>query len=168
VALDRPGVAVLDVQIPRMSGIEATRRIRVESPDVRLLILTAYDDDPYIFAPLQAGASGQLLQLVGELCISYSGDAGCWLYEDCQSQEARGTVKMKVRLPPDNLHWIIGSQRDSASVPGVRPWASSLPDSASSQVLTTGLAPPFCASFLAQSAGKNARLESRRIALPER
>jgi DNA-binding NarL/FixJ family response regulator len=57
-----PDVAVLDIQMPGTSGIEATRRIKAEHPDVRVLVLTAYDDDPYIFALLQAGASGYILK----------------------------------------------------------------------------------------------------------
>ena len=62
VAEHQPHVAVLDIQMPGMTGIEATRRIKAEHPEVRVLVLTAYDDDPYIFALLQAGASGYLLK----------------------------------------------------------------------------------------------------------
>jgi DNA-binding NarL/FixJ family response regulator len=62
VAEHQPDVAVLDVQMPGVSGIEATRRIKAEHPGVRVLVLTAYDDDPYIFALLQAGASGYILK----------------------------------------------------------------------------------------------------------
>ena len=57
-----PDVALLDIQMPNMTGIEATRRIKAQHPDVRVLVLTAYDDDPYIFALLQAGASGYVLK----------------------------------------------------------------------------------------------------------
>jgi DNA-binding NarL/FixJ family response regulator len=62
VAEHQPDVAVLDIQMPIVGGIEATRRIKAAHPDVRVLILTAYDDDPYIFALLQAGASGYVLK----------------------------------------------------------------------------------------------------------
>jgi len=65
VAQHEPDVAVLDVQMPGLSGIEATRRIKAERPGVRVLILTAYDDDPYIFALLQAGATGYILKTAG-------------------------------------------------------------------------------------------------------
>ncbi|OGO42913.1 MAG: DNA-binding response regulator [Chloroflexi bacterium RBG_16_57_9] len=61
-AQHQPQVTVLDIQMPRMNGIEATRRIKAEHPQVRVLILTAYDDDPYIFASLQAGASGYAMK----------------------------------------------------------------------------------------------------------
>jgi len=57
-----PDVAVLDIQMPGLSGIEATRQIKARFPQVRVLILTAYDEEPYVLALLQAGASGYLLK----------------------------------------------------------------------------------------------------------
>ncbi len=62
VAAQRPDVAVFDIQMPQLNGLEATRRVKQQRPETRVLILTAYDDDPYIFAALQAGASGYLLK----------------------------------------------------------------------------------------------------------
>ncbi|MGE5250129.1 MAG: response regulator [Bacteroidota bacterium] len=58
----KPDVAVLDIQMPGASGIEVTRWVRAHLPDVGVLILTAYDDDPYIMAVLQAGANGYVLK----------------------------------------------------------------------------------------------------------
>lgn len=58
----QPDVMVMDVRMPKMSGVEATRRIKAESPEVRVLVLTAHDDDEYVFALLQAGANGYLLK----------------------------------------------------------------------------------------------------------
>ncbi len=59
---EHPDVAVVDIQMPRLNGLEATRQIRRDCPEVRVLILTAYEEDPYIFAAIQAGASGYLLK----------------------------------------------------------------------------------------------------------
>lgn len=58
----RPDVAVLDIQMPKSSGIEVTRWVRAHLPEVGVLILTAYDDDPYVMAVLQAGANGYVLK----------------------------------------------------------------------------------------------------------
>lgn len=58
----KPDVAVLDIQMPKASGIEVTRWVRSHMPDVGVLILTAYDDDPYVMAVLQAGANGYVLK----------------------------------------------------------------------------------------------------------
>ncbi len=58
----RPDVAVLDIRMPGMTGVEAARRIKDRFPDTRILILTAYDDDPYVFALLEAGADGYVLK----------------------------------------------------------------------------------------------------------
>ena len=58
----KPDVAVLDIQMPKASGIEVTRWLRTHLPEVGVLILTAYDDDPYVMAVLQAGANGYVLK----------------------------------------------------------------------------------------------------------
>jgi DNA-binding NarL/FixJ family response regulator len=58
----QPDVAVLDIQMPKASGIEVTRWVRAYAPQVGVLILTAYDDDPYVLAVLQAGANGYVLK----------------------------------------------------------------------------------------------------------
>ena len=58
----KPDVAVLDIQMPKASGIDVTRWVRASQPAVGVLILTAYDDDPYVMAVLQAGANGYVLK----------------------------------------------------------------------------------------------------------
>ncbi|MEW5828355.1 MAG: response regulator transcription factor [Chloroflexota bacterium] len=59
---ERPDVAVLDIQMPKATGIEVTRWARTNARGVGILILTAYDDDPYVMAVLQAGANGYVLK----------------------------------------------------------------------------------------------------------
>ncbi|MGC9396718.1 MAG: response regulator [Anaerolineae bacterium] len=61
----QPDVAVLDIRMPEVTGVEATQRIKAHFPDVKVLILTSYDDDPYVFALLQAGADGYVLKTAG-------------------------------------------------------------------------------------------------------
>lgn len=60
----KPDVALLDVSMPRMDGIEATKQIKALCPSVAVLVLSAYDDDQFIFGLLEAGAAGYLLKSV--------------------------------------------------------------------------------------------------------
>ena len=57
-----PDVVVMDVRMPGMSGVDATKAIKAAHPEVSVLVLTAHDDDEYVFALLQAGANGYLLK----------------------------------------------------------------------------------------------------------
>jgi two-component system, NarL family, response regulator LiaR len=57
-----PDVAIIDIGMPRLNGIEATRRIKAAHPHVGVLALTVHDDDQYVFALLDAGAAGYLLK----------------------------------------------------------------------------------------------------------
>jgi NarL family two-component system response regulator LiaR len=60
----RPDVAIIDIAMPKVDGIEATRQIKALYPTVAVLILTAYDDDQFVFGLLEAGAAGYLLKSV--------------------------------------------------------------------------------------------------------
>ena len=54
----KPDVAVLDVSMPRLTGLHAARQIRSQNPDVHVLMLSMHDDDAYFFEALEAGAAG--------------------------------------------------------------------------------------------------------------
>jgi DNA-binding NarL/FixJ family response regulator len=58
----KPDVAVMDIQMPLKCGIEVTRWIRSNRLSIGVLVLTAYDDEPYVLAVLQAGANGYVLK----------------------------------------------------------------------------------------------------------
>ena len=65
----QPDVVLMDIAMPKLNGIEATKQIKARCPGIAVLVLTAYDNDQYIFALLEAGAAGYLLKNVrgGEL-----------------------------------------------------------------------------------------------------
>ncbi|HEY7076390.1 MAG TPA: response regulator transcription factor [Solirubrobacteraceae bacterium] len=80
-ARTRPDVVLMDIRMPRLDGIGATRRIRARPDAPRVLVLTTYDLDEYVFDALKAGASGFLLkdapadQLVAGIRVVAAGDA---------------------------------------------------------------------------------------------
>lgn len=58
----QPDVIVMDIHLPELTGVEATRRIRHDYPEIRILVLTAYDEPAYVHALLDAGADGFILK----------------------------------------------------------------------------------------------------------
>jgi DNA-binding NarL/FixJ family response regulator len=62
VAKKEPDLVLMDLKMPGLNGVEATRQIRTRHPDVKVLVLTTYDDDEWVFDAVKAGASGYLLK----------------------------------------------------------------------------------------------------------
>jgi DNA-binding NarL/FixJ family response regulator len=81
VRLDPPAVSLLDIRMPNMDGLEAARQIIALSPETKVLILTTFDADDYVYEALRAGASGFLLkdapadQLIAAVRTLAAGDA---------------------------------------------------------------------------------------------
>ena len=77
----KPDVAIVDIAMPKLDGIEATKRIKAAWPSINVLILSAYDDDQFIFSLLEAGAAGYLLksirsrELIDAIRAVYSGES---------------------------------------------------------------------------------------------
>lgn len=66
VADDQPDVVLMDIRMPRLDGIEATERLRVDHPEVAVVILTTYNEDALLLRGLRAGARGYLLKGAGQ------------------------------------------------------------------------------------------------------
>lgn len=62
VELHQPDVVLMDIRMPEMDGVECTRRIKQTYPQIKVIILTTFDDDDYVFDALRYGASGYLLK----------------------------------------------------------------------------------------------------------
>ena len=77
----RPDLSILDVGMPRMTGLQAAREIRAQIPGARVLMLSMHDDEHYVFEALKAGASGYVLKreadqdLVGAVHAVHRGEA---------------------------------------------------------------------------------------------
>ena len=77
----KPDVVLMDLQMPVMDGVEATRRIRAETPQAKVIILTTFADDDYIYEGVAAGARGYLLkdappdQLIEAIRAAYRGES---------------------------------------------------------------------------------------------
>ncbi len=86
VEAEKPDVVVMDISMPEMDGLEATRRIRAGNPEVCVLILTVHAQERYLFPVLKAGAAGYVLkstvdtQLIDAICTVAKG--GAFLYPD--------------------------------------------------------------------------------------
>lgn len=93
----RPDLCILDVGMPRMTGLQAAREIRAHVPDARVLMLSMHDDEHYLFEALKAGASGYVLKreadqdLVGAVRAVGGGEA--FLTNAAERSIIRGWMK---------------------------------------------------------------------------
>jgi two-component system, NarL family, response regulator LiaR len=79
----KPDVVLMDIQLPDLDGIEATKQIRAENPDMRVIMLTSHSSDQAIFAALGAGANAYCLKNITaqqlSVVIKMVADGGAWL-----------------------------------------------------------------------------------------
>jgi len=117
----RPNVVLMDLKMPRLGGIPATRRISAELPDTQVIILTTYDTDDLVFEGIKAGAKGYLLK-----------DAA----SETLVEAIRGVMRGESRIDPGVARKVLGEfQRLAAQAPP-RPAPQSARDELTSEPLT--------------------------------
>ncbi|AGP57040.1 response regulator [Streptomyces rapamycinicus] len=103
----RPDLAILDIAMPRLTGLQAARELARSQPETRILILTMYDNEQYFFEALAAGASGYVLKSVADRD----------LVEAC-----RATMRGEPFLYPGAvnalIHSYLGRLQEGESIPG--------------------------------------------------
>ncbi len=100
---EKPDVILMDIRMPKMDGVACTQIIKENYPDIKIIILTTFDDDEYVFNALKYGASGYLLkgisidELIGAIGKVYQGTA--MINEDIASK----VVKLFSKMAQSNI-----------------------------------------------------------------
>ena len=111
---ERPDVILMDIRMPKMDGVICTQILKEQYPDVKIIILTTFDDDKYVFDALKYGASGYLLKGISMKELSdairkvYQGTA--MINEDIASK----VVKLFSRMAKSNLTIQVDEQQSAS------------------------------------------------------
>src|SRR5205085_10296872 len=111
-----PNVILMDIRMPELDGLEATRRILAADPGARVLILTTFDLDEYVYEALRAGASGFVLkddppeQLIAAVRILAAGEA--LLSPAVTRSVIRRFARRSRRPPPAAVHTLTAQERN--------------------------------------------------------
>ena len=66
---ERPDLCILDVSMPKLTGLQAAREIRIQAPEIAVLMLSMHDDERYLFEALKAGAGGYVLKMEADTAL---------------------------------------------------------------------------------------------------
>ncbi|OEF97699.1 response regulator transcription factor [Desulfuribacillus alkaliarsenatis] len=111
----QPDVVLMDINMPKVTGVEATKKIKKLLPDVKIIILSIHDDESYIFETIRAGASGYLLKDVeGRVlvdAINHVANGGSFIHPRVTSK----VLKEFTRLSEEAEHMQVHSQSDEGA-----------------------------------------------------
>lgn len=119
VRLHRPQLVLMDIHMPKLDGLEATKRIKAEFPDIKVLILTTFEDDDYIWKAIRQGASGYLVKGVETkkilATIQVCFDGGITYPVSIQPrlvQALRASEELEERTSGDRNHPLLEQKQD--------------------------------------------------------
>jgi two-component system, NarL family, response regulator LiaR len=101
-----PDLVLMDLKMPVMNGVEATRRIKTAHPEIKVLVLTTYDDDEWVFDAIRSGASGYLLKDTArdELVKAIKGtDAGKTYLDPAVAGKVLGQFSSRQKKPATTI-----------------------------------------------------------------
>jgi two-component system response regulator DevR len=109
----KPDVILMDIRMPKMDGVDATRRIMEKLPDTKVIILTSYADDDMLFGAINAGAYGYVLKQIGSQSLVDALQAvsrGEEILNPSVTQKVLKDVQEAARGPEDNPFAVLNSQ----------------------------------------------------------
>lgn len=112
----QPDVVIMDLNMPKVSGLVATKKINEENPNIKIIVLTMHDDREYIFRVIQAGASSYLLKshpendLIEAIRTVHRGEA--YLYPNATRMLLEDYIQKSSSTTEDNLMKLTGREQE--------------------------------------------------------
>ena len=112
IAKEKPDIILMDIRMPTMDGVECTKIVKGKYPEIKIIVLTTFDDDKYVFSALKYGASGYLLKgiSVDEL------EKAIQSYEfilSCLSEESRRIIEKDFLYKDKKDWWVLYYSRST-------------------------------------------------------
>ena len=104
---EQPDIAILDVSMPKLTGLQATREIKVQAPDINVLLLSMHDEEHYLYEALRVGASGYVLKRAADKdlvrAVRAVADGQPFLTDEAQQSLVQSWMQSGAKPPKDEL-----------------------------------------------------------------